>query len=66
MKRKYEIMFTFLTAGRKVNIMTFHIRRNSLENAIFDGYKACRNYLNKTYDVYMLESFNVNEVSINE
>lgn len=64
MKRNYEVSFVFLTEGRKVNIKTFHIRRSSLEDAIFDGYSLIRKYLNKTYDVYFMESFNVNEVNL--
>lgn len=66
MKRKFEITYTILTRGRKVVINTFHLRRGALEDALFDGYRLMREFCNNNYDVYFLEQFECNEVSINE
>lgn len=60
MKKTFEVGIQFRTKDG-VQIKTFHIRRTSLEKAIFDSYSLVRTWLEKNYDVYYLEDFGVEE-----
>lgn len=71
MKKVYEVGVQFLIPDPdqrkpKIVIKTFRMRRGCIEDAIMDGYKAVRKYLNSNYEVYKLEDFAVEEVYYHE